>query len=60
MNGQVEQPDDEVDEQPLSDEASTAEIDGADQIDESSDIFCLFTKRAGDKAKFCCGCHGRK
>jgi len=37
MNGQVEQPDDEVDEQPIADEATTADVDGSDEIDESSE-----------------------
>ena len=44
MNGQVEQPDDGVDEQPLSDEASTAEIDAADQIGESSETLSELEK----------------
>jgi molecular chaperone GrpE len=44
MNGQVEQPDDGVDEQPLSDEASTAEIDAADQTDESSETLSELEK----------------
>jgi len=36
MNGQVDQPEEEIDEQPLTDEEATAEIDEGDPIDESS------------------------
>jgi molecular chaperone GrpE len=36
MNGQVDQPEEGLDEQPLVEDAASNEVDGSDQIDESS------------------------
>jgi molecular chaperone GrpE len=44
MNGQVEQPEDGIDEQSLIEDEATAEIDGAEQGDESSETLSELEK----------------
>jgi len=44
MNGQVDQPEEEIDAQPLTDEVSTAETDGDEAIDESAETLSELEK----------------
>jgi len=44
MNGQVDQPDNGIDEEPLTDEEAAPETDGSDQIDEPSEALSELEK----------------
>jgi len=47
MNGQVDQPDNGIDEEPLTDEEAAAESDGSDQTDEPSEALSELEKAQG-------------